>query len=129
MKSTLCIEKQIFLDNPGMYLEIASEKPVSIVEGVRLLRLEEVVPASTEVSEHDKTICAALVMDSMVKDIAETEGRKYGDVLKDFVQSQTYDCLFDFETGVWREGPVYLECLFRQELNREESLNVSRNAI
>ena len=118
MKSTLCIEKQIFLDNPGMYLEIASERPVSIVEGVRLLRLEEVVPASTEVSEHDKTICAALVMDSMVKDIAETEGRKYGDVLKDFVQSQTYSCLFDFETGVWREGPAYLEDLFHQESNR-----------
>lgn len=94
-----------------------------------MLRLEEVVPASTEVSEHDKTICAALVMDGMVKDIAETEGRKYGDILKDFVQSQTYDCLFDFETGVWREGPAYLECLFRQELNREELLNVSRNAI
>ena len=97
MKSTLCIEKQIFLDNPGMYLEIASERPVSIVEGVRLLRLEEVVPATTEVSEHDKIICSALVMDSMVKDIAETEGRKYGDVLKDFVQSQTYDCLFDLK--------------------------------
>ena len=72
MKSTLCIEKQIFLDNPGMYLEIAAERPVSIVEGARLLRLEEVVPATTEVSEHDKTICAALVMDSMVKDLAET---------------------------------------------------------
>ena len=129
MKSTLCILKQEFLENPGMYLEIAAERPVSIVEGARLLRLEEVVPASTEVSEHDKTICAALVMDSMVKDIAETEGRKYGDVLKDFVQSQTYDCLFDFETGVWREGPAYLESLFRQEFNREESLNVSRNAI
>ena len=95
-----------------MYLEIASERPVSIVEGVRLLRLEEVVPSSTAVSGHDKTICAALVMDSMVKDIAETEGRKYGDVLKEFVQSQTY-----------------LECLFRQEINREELLNVSRNAI
>lgn len=64
MKSTLCIEKQIFLDNPGMYLEIAAERPISIVEGARLLRLEEVVPATTEVSEHDKTICAALVMDS-----------------------------------------------------------------
>ena len=71
MKSTLCIEKQIFLDNPGMYLEIAAERPISIVEGARLLRLEEVVPATTEVSEHDKTICAALVMDSMVKDLAE----------------------------------------------------------
>ena len=129
MKSTLCIEKQIFLDNPGMYLEIAAERPISIVEGARLLRLEEVVPSSTAVSEYDKTICAALVMDSMVKDIAETEGRKYGDVLKEFVQSQTYDCLFDFETGVWREGPAYLESLFRQEINREESINVSRNAI
>ena len=129
MKSTLCIEKQIFLDNPRMYLAIAEERPISIVEGARLLRLEEVVPSSTAVSEHDKTICAALVMDSMVKDIAETEGRKYGDVLKEFVQSQTYNCLFDFETGVWREGPAYLECLFRQEINREELLNVSRNAI
>ena len=103
------------MDNPGMYLEIAAERPISITEGARLLRLEEVVPVSTEVSEHDKTICAALVMDSMVKDIAETEGRKYGDVLKDFVQSRTYNYLFDFETGVWREGPAYLECLFHQE--------------
>lgn len=129
MKSTLCIEKQEFLDNPGMYLEIVAEKPVSIVEGTRLLRLEEVVPASTKVSEHDKTICAALVMDSMVKDIAETERRKYGDVLKDFVQSQTYNCLFDFETGVWREGPAYLECLFRQEADRGETENVSRKTL
>lgn len=129
MKSTLCIQKQEFMDNPGMYLEIAAERPISIVEGARLLRLEEVVPSSTTVSEHDKTICAALVMDSMVKDIAETEGSKYGDILKDFVQSQTYNCLFDFETGVWHEGPAYLECLFRQEINREELLNVSRNAI
>ena len=126
MKSTLCIPKQDFLDNPGMYLAIAMERPISIIEGARLLRLEEVVPASTEVSEHDKTICAALVMDSMVKDIAETEGRKYGDVLRDFVQSRTYNCLFDFETGVWREGPAYLECLFRQEADGGETENVSR---
>ena len=53
----------------------------------------------------------------MVKGIAETEGRKYGDVLKDFVQSCAYNCLFDFETGVWREGPAYLESLYRQELS------------
>lgn len=129
MKSTLCIPKQDFLDNPGMYLEMAAERPISIVEGARLLRLEEVVPASTEVSDHDKTICAALVMDSMVKGIAETEGRKYGDVLKDFVQSRTYNCLFDFETGVWREGPAYLECLFRQEADGVETENVSRNTL
>ena len=129
MKSTLCIQKQEFMDKPGLYLEMAAERPISIVDGARLLRLEEVVLASTEVSEHDKTICAALVMDSMVKDIAETEGRKYGDVLKDFMQSRTYDCLFDFETGVWREGPAYLECLFHQELNREDAENVSRNAL
>ena len=129
MISTLCIPKQAFMDNPGMYLEMAAERHVSIVEGARLLRLEEVVPASTAVSEHDKTICAALVMDSMVKDIAETEGRKYGDVLKDFVQSQTYSCLFDFETGIWREGPAYLESLFRQEADGGETENVSRKTL
>ena len=129
MISTLCIPKQEFMDNPGMYLEMAAERHVSIVEGARLLRLEEVVPASTAVSEHDKTICAALVMDSMVKDIAETEGRKYGDVLKDFVQSQTYSCLFDFETGIWREGPAYLESLFRQEADGGETENVSRKTL
>lgn len=129
MKSTLCIQKQEFLDNPGMYLEIAAERPISIGEGARLLRLEEVVPASMEVSDHDKTICAALVMDSMVKDIAETEGRKYGDVLKDFVQSRTYNCLFDFETGVWREGPAYLEYLFHREADGGEAENVPRNAL
>ena len=117
MISTLCIPKQEFMDNPGMYLEMAAERHVSIVEGARLLRLEEVVPASAEVSEHDKTICAALVMDSMVKDIAKAEGRKYGEVLKGFVQSNAYNCLFDFETGVWREGPAYLESLYRQELS------------
>ena len=84
MKSTLCIEKQIFLDNPRMYLEIAAERPISIVEGARLLRLEEVVPATAEVSEHDKTICAALVMDSMVKDIAEKKALPRGEILWKF---------------------------------------------
>ena len=117
MKSALCIQIQEFMDNPGMYLEMTAERQISIVEGARLLRLEEVVPASAEVSEHDKTICAVLVMDSMVKDIAKAEGRKYGEVLKDFVQSCAYNCLFDFETGVWREGPAYLESLYRQELS------------
>lgn len=49
--------------------------------------------------------------------IVEMEGRKYGEVLKDFVQSNAYNCLFGFETGVWREGPAYLESLYRQELS------------
>ena len=84
MKSTLCIQKQEFMDNPGMYLEIATERPISIVEGARLLRLEEVVPATAEVSEHDKTICAALVMDSMVKDIAEKKALPRGEILWKF---------------------------------------------
>ena len=72
------------MDNPGMYLEIAAERPISIVEGARLLRLEEVVPATAEVSEHDKTICAALVMDSMVKDIAEKKALPRGEILWKF---------------------------------------------
>ena len=78
------MEKQEFLDNPGMYLEIASERPISIVEGARLLRLEEVVPATAEVLEHDKTIYAALVMDSMVKDIAEKKALPRGEILWKF---------------------------------------------
>lgn len=33
---------------------------------------------------------------------------RYSKLVSDFIDSKTYDLLYDFETGMWAEGPGYI---------------------
>lgn len=33
---------------------------------------------------------------------------RYSKLVSDFIDSKTYDLLYDFETGLWAEGPGYI---------------------
>ncbi len=44
-------------------------------------------------------------------------------VALDFMRSRTYEELFDFDLGVWKEGPDYLRDLYDEELLRRQNNN------
>lgn len=52
----------------------------------------------------------------MLTHYAEKNGITFNDAFYKFTHSRAYDALFDFETGIWREGPDYLESIFLEVL-------------
>ena len=66
---------------------------------------------SSEISELDdqqKELCAILVMRTMLEDYSKDTGISYEKVFYRFVKSPAYEDLFDYSTGLCREGPDYL---------------------
>ena len=66
---------------------------------------------SSEISELDdqqKELCAILVMRTMLEDYSKDTGISYEKAFYRFVKSPAYEDLFDYSTGLWREGPDYL---------------------
>lgn len=68
-----------------------------------------------------KEFCAASTMRIMLFDLAEREHITYEQALLKFAVSPIYETLFDFETAVWKEGPVYLMFLYDDYLSRSEN--------
>lgn len=66
------------------------------------------------VPDDTKEACAIGTMQMMLLDYAEETGISFEQAISEFANSTTYQVLFDYETGVWREGPDYLRCLFDQ---------------
>lgn len=40
---------------------------------------------------------------------------KYSKLISDFMDSKTYDLLYDFDTGMWAEGPGYVLAWYLEE--------------
>lgn len=38
--------------------------------------------------------------------------------LRDFMSSKTYSLLIDVSTELWKEGPDYIICLYKEELEK-----------
>ena len=72
-----------------------------------------------EISEQQKELCAIVVMRSMLEDFSSLRNIEFDDALLQFAKSKTYNALFDFTTGLWREGPDYLRGFFEEELSRQ----------
>lgn len=72
--------------------------------------------ADTSVLDATKEACAIETMRYMLQNYSQDKGISFEDALLTFTTSSTYEVLFDFETGVWREGPDYLRSLFEKAL-------------
>ncbi len=60
------------------------------------------------VTDQQKETCAILVMRSMLETYSEKYNIPFSEALERFANSPIYDGLFDFDTGLWAEGPDYL---------------------
>lgn len=51
--------------------------------------------------------CADLVLADAIEDLARENNQSKNDVRKAIMTSKAYESLYDFETGLWQDGPAY----------------------
>ena len=66
------------------------------------------------VTAEQKEFCALTTMRTMLERYSLKKHISFEDALLAFSKSCAYDALFDFETGIWKEGPDYLETIFEE---------------
>ena len=67
------------------------------------------------ITQEKKESSAIAVMRCMLVTYAKEKHLSFEEVMLTFVQSKTYSDLFDFDTGIWNEGPSYLRSLYDEE--------------
>jgi hypothetical protein len=75
----------------------------------------ETNPNST--TETQMESCAVSTMRRMIEKYSEKTGSSFENVFFQFTQSYVYTALFDYETGIWMEGPDYLMALYEDALS------------
>lgn len=73
-------------------------------------------PPVSSVPTKVKEATAIVVMRCMLVSYAQERGVAFERVALEFARSKTYEDLFDFDDGIWREGPTYLRVLYEEEL-------------
>ena len=63
-------------------------------------------------TDGQKEGCAVCLMRDTVEALALRDGISYENALLQFTLSKVYGALFDYDTGIWREGPDYLLNLY-----------------
>ena len=51
--------------------------------------------------------CADLILADAIEDLAGESGLTKADVRKAIMTSEAYDVLYDFDSGLWEQGPAY----------------------
>ena len=59
-------------------------------------------------------ICADMVLANAIEDMAEEEGISKAEARERLVTSRAYQCLYDFDSKLWMEGPDYFRSFYRQ---------------
>ena len=75
---------------------------------------------ATTVTEKQMESCAVSTTRRMVEKYAEKSGVPFEDAFFRFTRSCIYDALFDYETGIWMEGPDYLMGLYEEAQEAEQ---------
>lgn len=50
---------------------------------------------------------------------------RYSKIVSDFIDSKTYDLLYEFDTGLWAEGPEYILNEYLQELKNKGAKKIT----
>jgi hypothetical protein len=51
--------------------------------------------------------CADLILADAIEDLARESGREKSEIRKEIMTSKAYDCLYNFDLGLWQQGPAY----------------------
>ncbi len=55
--------------------------------------------------------CADMIAADAIQDLAESLGRPESEIRTLVVESAAYEALYDFDSGMWQEGPDYFASL------------------
>ena len=74
--------------------------------------------SATEVfDDQQRELCAIVVMRAMLEDYCAEKDISFEEAFLEFAASKAYFMLFDFSTGLWREGPDYLRNVFVEDFH------------
>lgn len=65
-----------------------------------------------EMTNDQREACAIVTMRDTIGSLAQREKISYEDAMIKFTNSRVYDALFDYDTGIWREGSDHLLYLY-----------------
>ena len=68
--------------------------------------------SSYNFTDAQKESYAVSLMRDAVEALSLRDGISYEDALLRFTSSKVYEALFDYDTGIWREGTDYLLSLY-----------------
>ncbi len=54
-----------------------------------------------------KKYCADLLFTYAVQLLANQKNISYAEARTQLIQSTAFDCMFDYSTGLWQDGPAY----------------------
>ena len=67
-----------------------------------------------DITDKQRETCAIIVMRDAVAEIAKQENLSYDEAMVRFASSRVYEALFGYETGIWKESPVYILDLYEK---------------
>ena len=65
------------------------------------------------VSNEQKSFCATLILTAAIMDMAEDEGISRQEARSRIINSPAYDALYNFDTGLWAQGPDYFRSFYQ----------------
>lgn len=70
----------------------------------------------SQLTDKEKEHCAVTTMRRMLEKYAEKNNITFDDAFFQFTNSRAYSALFDYDTGIWSEGPDYLMNFFEDTI-------------
>ena len=64
-------------------------------------------------SYEQKVFCAELILTAAIMDMAEDEGISRQEASSRIINSPAYDALYNFDTGLWAQGPDYFRSFYQ----------------
>lgn len=64
-------------------------------------------------SYEQKVFCADLILTDAIMDMADDEGISRQEARKRIINSPAYDALYNFNTGLWANGPDYFRAFYQ----------------
>lgn len=61
-----------------------------------------------------KRFCADLILTDAIMDMAEEDGITWQEARSKIINSNAYTALYDFETGLWGNGPDYFRDFYKK---------------
>ena len=73
-----------------------------------------------------KTACADMILTDAIEDMAEVKGIGIAEARDRIIASGAYECLYNFDYGLWMEGPDYFRC-FVSQMEKRRNLPCHEN--
>lgn len=64
-------------------------------------------------SYEQKVFCADLILTDAIVDMADDEGISRQEARNKIINSPAYDALYNFDTGLWANGPDYFRAFYQ----------------